>query len=308
MNSKFSNEINKLKNEINVKVSFFKLLMSFLKIDNNLLKNFVFEELKQNLDFFNKLSTGEKEELIHLFFNFLKNIKVSNEKDKHETLTKITSKIYPKYKISEFNNLMFEEVSFIDFYKKFMDKENWYSFDRKYNLKNLLELTNLLTGDIVEAGAYQGFSSYLMCEFVRNNKSKKLVHLFDSFEGLSEPSNFDDLDWWKKGQFNTNPQIILNNLAEFNNFKIYKGWIPNVYSNLKIEKVSFLHIDVDLYQPTLDTLNYFYERMEKDGLILFDDYNFKNCKGHKLAIDEFFIGKKEKVIKLSSGQAFIIKF
>lgn len=296
----------KLKEKINRKLKYLSLILEFVKSDEKLFQNFIYDDLNQNLKIFKKLSLEKQNEIIHLFFNFLKEIKNNNEKTKYDVICKFTSLIYPKIKITEFNNLMFEDKEFLSFYNKFMDKDNWSSFDRKFNLKNLINLTQGVEGDLVEAGAYQGFSSYIMCDFIEKNKENKTVHLFDSFEGLSDPNIFDDQQWWKKGAFETDIKIIYQNLKEFNNFKVHKGWIPEVYNTVKIEKVSFLHIDVDLYQPTKDTLEFFYDKMHSKALILFDDYNFKNCKGHKLAIDEFFIGKKENVIPISSSQAFVL--
>ena len=44
--------------------------------------------------------------------------------------------------------------------------------------------------------------------------------------------------------------------------KILKGWIPQVFSSIDSnEKYCFVHLDVDLYQPTIDSLSYFYDNV-----------------------------------------------
>lgn len=134
------------------------------------------------------------------------------------------------------------------------------------------------------------------------------MYLFDSFEGLSDPNlKYDDNRWWKKGDFRISKKTTEANLKKFKNFKIFSGYVPYTFKNLKLKRISFLHIDVDLYQPTLDSLTFFYNRILKGGVIVFDDYGFKNCIGHKKAIDEFFKNKKEKIIEVPTGQAFVIK-
>jgi hypothetical protein len=65
---------------------------------------------------------------------------------------------------------------------------------------------------------------------------------------------------------------------------------------------------VDLYQPTYDSLDFFFPRLVKGGVIVCDDYNFSNFPGAKLAWDEYF---KDKDIAFSYevplGSKFLIK-
>ena len=98
-----------------------------------------------------------------------------------------------------------------------------------------------------------------------------------------------------------------NNLSQFNFVKYYKGWIPDRFSEVQMLTFSFVHIDVDLYQPTLDSIAFFYERLNKGGIMICDDYGFITCPGAKKAMDDFFRDKTEPVIMLTTGQAFIIK-
>ena len=50
-----------------------------------------------------------------------------------------------------------------------------------------------------------------------------------------------------------------------------------------IEGYRFVHLDVDLYQPTRDSFDYFYPRLIKGGIIVCDDYNWP---GARKAIEE----------------------
>ena len=63
----------------------------------------------------------------------------------------------------------------------------------------------------------------------------------------------------------------------------------------KIEnlKFSFVHLDFDLYQSTIDTFNFIRERLEKNAIILFDDYNLINQEGVKKAIEDLKIDLDE---------------
>ncbi len=70
---------------------------------------------------------------------------------------------------------------------------------------------------------------------------------------------------------------------------------------------SFVHIDVDLYQPTLDCLNFFYNRMIPGGIIISDDYKWQHTPGVKRAFDEFFKDKKEQVNDSGLNSCFVVK-
>jgi len=226
------------------------------------------------------------------------------DSERYQAAEVLAGAVYPKYRFSEFARIFLEDDAFLTYYERFMDVGNWHSLDRKYTLDQLLKLTLHLEGDLVECGAYKGASAYLMCKAFRN--SDCVVHLFDSYEGLSAPGNRDGA-YWTKGALQTPEAVLHQSLAEFHNYRSYKGWIPNRFGEVADRRFRFLHVDVDLFQPTLDSLNFFYERVVPGGLILMDDYGFTTCPGAKRAADEFFASKPERIVMLSTGQAFTVK-
>jgi len=69
-----------------------------------------------------------------------------------------------------------------------------------------------------------------------------------------------------------------------------------------------VHIDVDLYEPTLDSLNFFYPKLVKDGVIVCDDYGITQFPGAKKAVDEFLEKNNYKLFyEVPMGSCFIIK-
>ncbi len=228
----------------------------------------------------------------------------AKEIDKYNVAEAFSNVIYPKYKFSEFGRGFLEDQDYLNDYAKLMDNDNWHSLDRKYVLKNLLNLIGHIDGDIAECGVYTGQSAYFLCKFF--TKMQKTIHLFDSFEGLSSPSGKDGI-YWAKGDMKISEDMVKNNLAEFDNFITYKGWIPSRFNEVGDLKFCFIHIDVDLYQPTLDALIFFYPRLVANGIILLDDYGFISCPGARAAVDFFLQDKPEQLVMLPTGQAFIIK-
>lgn len=240
--------------------------------------------------------------LKRLYFSLVK----GDEFSRYLIAEKVSSLIYPLYKFSEYGRIFLLDKAFIEQYTSISGKENYHSLDRKYTLQQLLKLTYNISGDTAECGAYKGASSYLICQSICSLKKKH--HIFDSFQGLSEPL-LSDGAYWKKGDLTTNEEKIRHNLSEFNFISYHIGWIPETFGNKEIEnkEFSFVHVDVDLYQPTYDSLFFFYNKLSTGGIILCDDYGFIQCPGAKEAVDTFFQDKPEEVIALPTGQAFIIK-
>lgn len=211
---------------------------------------------------------------------------------------------YPRLRLSDFGRTYTDDKEFLADYQNLEGTKNFRSFDRKFTLWNLSKLALSIPGDTVECGAFAGASSYFICKrIVGNGRSH---HIFDSFSGLSEPDNRDG-NYWMKQDFLSPEENLKNNLRSFNFVKIYKGWIPERFNEVDQNVFSFIHVDVDLYQPTIETLKFFYPRLSKGGVILADDYGFRTCPGARKAMDDFFKDLPEKIIELPTGQAFVIK-
>ena len=87
-----------------------------------------------------------------------------------------------------------------------------------------------------------------------------------------------------------------------------RGYIPEVFKNVKNPEVlSWLHIDTNSSIATLDSLNFFYEKLENNGVILFDDYGDINYEDTRKVIDSFLNNKKGNFLHFPTGQAFFIK-
>ena len=110
-------------------------------------------------------------------------------------------------------------------------------------------------------------------------------------------------------QFSSNENFVKNEvLKDFDFVKTYKGWIPEKFFLVEDLKFSLVHIDVDLYEPTLKSLEFFFPRLSDGGIIICDDYNSKYFNGSKKAWDEFFKNKKLKInFSPSLSSSFIIK-
>ena len=185
--------------------------------------------------------------------------------------------------------------------------------ERHYTLTQLIEQVSSLEGDVVECGCWRGLSSYQIASNLKERNFVNKFYIFDSFEGLSKfeendvpLSGLEDEEKRRK-EFACGEDIVKENLREFDFVEYKKGWIPERFTEVKDNKFSFVHIDVDMYQPIFDAFEFFYERMVIGGIIVFDDYGFTYFPGAKKAVDEFLEDKDDFFLALPSGQAFMIK-
>jgi hypothetical protein len=133
----------------------------------------------------------------------------------------------------------------------------------------------------LEFGVASGNTINYISKFANNT-----VYGFDSFEGLPEKwrDNYD------KGAFNMDGNLPNVN----NNVELVKGWfnetLPSFIKNHN-QKVSFIHMDADLYSSTKYVLNTLKNQIDKDCIIVFDELvnypGFDGETGELRALYEF---------------------
>jgi O-methyltransferase len=209
--------------------------------------------------------------------------------------------LLPGYVLTEYSKAWFEDDAFFRALRRFEPNSDR-SADRKYLLRSLLALVAELPGDTAEAGVYRGASSWLICEALAG--AGKTHHAFDSFEGLSAPGAWDH--GWRAGELRGD-EASVRALLEPYGARVHKGWIPASFDGSEVQDLCFAHVDVDLYEPTVESMRFFYPRLVPGGMILCDDYGFTTCAGARRAIDEFMTGRSEPLIHLPTGQALMVK-
>ena len=179
--------------------------------------------------------------------------------------------------------------------------------DRCYMLISLARYARHLSGDFAECGVWNGGTALLVARILKNIANKKL-YLFDSFQGLPKLDQQKD-PWFFEGQYSAKSvDAVKALLSEFQTMiDIRCGWIPETFRGLEERRYAFAHLDVDVYQSTLDCCAYFYPRLVTGGVLLFDEYCFAAARGEKDAVDEFFADKPERPIALPTGQAMVLK-
>ncbi|ECR2944834.1 dTDP-6-deoxy-L-hexose 3-O-methyltransferase [Campylobacter jejuni] len=166
-----------------------------------------------------------------------------------------------------------------------------------------------LPGDIVECGIFKGNSFFEFAHYrniLEHQSSRKIIgfDIFDDFpETAYEPDkqkreNFINTADSKSIEYDELTKILFYKNIE--NYKLIKGdickTIPEFIKNNSEIKIALLHIDVDVYEPTVTILNEMYDMVVRGGVIMFDDYG--TFPGETKAVDEFIKDKNIQLKKL----------
>jgi hypothetical protein len=176
-----------------------------------------------------------------------------------------------------------------------------------------------LPGHVVECGVYKGTSLIRFATFrevLESSYSRKIIG-FDAFGKFPDQPDSLDSNFVERFEQAGGYGIPIDEMKRvlqhksFANIELVAGdillTVPRYVQEHPELKISLLHIDVDVYEPTVVSLNHFYDKVVKGGLIVFDD--FGAVAGETRAIDEFFRGKDTVINKLSISHipAFVRK-
>jgi len=197
-------------------------------------------------------------------------------------------------------------------------RRTYLSFDRLYTIFQALRpLKNKFKSDskmhVAEIGVWRGGTSYFICTLLKKYDlcDKVTLHCFDTFEGHSSDDIRDQLDGpHESGGFNdTSYESVKQYLSKFNNVEILKGRFQDNANNVKDLSFFFVHLDVDIYEPTIYALDFFNNRLYVGGCIIVDDYGFNSCPGARKAVDDFLIKTNNFFpLHLLTGQCVLFKY
>lgn len=163
------------------------------------------------------------------------------------------------------------------------------SYFKRYNVMLLCSMVknNFTSGNTIEVGVGEGHTS---C-YLRNYFDEKFTHyMFDSYEGLSEPTTEDLVGnpHAKQGNMKCSLEKVssfMDSNCDNKNVKYVKGWVNDTIPQQLPDNICFAHIDVDLYEPMYHSMKHIIPKMQNNGIILIDDYEDPVWVGCKTACD-----------------------
>ena len=179
-----------------------------------------------------------------------------------------------------------------------------------------LHKSNSLAGDICEFGIAEGATSALLANEIR--LTEKRLWLFDSFEGLFQPTTEDELiddifDLGSMAAYAGKMKYDVSNV--FNRLKaigfpeerisIVPGFIEeSLKRNPLPSAVSFAYVDFDFYQPIKTALQFLNEVLPKVGLLLLTTMVFSRLERKRLSMNSTVCpGKTTNLFCRQNGRA-----
>lgn len=174
-----------------------------------------------------------------------------------------------------------------------------------------------LEGDFVECGVWKGGAVGLMAQVnLKHGKTRRNLHLFDSYEEICEPDEDVDGDraineakaWSKSGgskgnltpltgfydhmggpgTIENNRQLLIDKIGyPEKNIHFHKGWFQDTLPKDadQIDKIALLRLDADWFASTKICIDYLFDKVVNGGFVIFDDYG--TYEGCQKAVDEF---------------------
>ncbi len=179
-----------------------------------------------------------------------------------------------------------------------------------------------LPGSIIEFGVYKGSSLFQIATFrdMLETSYSREIFAFDAFgefpsHGITDSN---DIEFIKEFEDAGGDGIDVADAYRvlkykgFNNIFLIQGDVRKTFPEFLSENLSarfnFVHLDLDLYEPTAAVLEDSFLRMVKGGIMMIDDYNA--VAGATMAVDEFLSRHPEchlEKLPYIEVPAFIVK-
>jgi hypothetical protein len=198
---------------------------------------------------------------------------------------------------------------------------------------DLFRQTLEVPGDILEVGVFRGLSlmtwaNLLEC-FAIGDRTKRVWGI-DNWAGFSSLHEADgransrvgkSVGGFSPSRYKEELQDAISIFDEDRfvpwkeRIRLVEGDASEAIDQLLMEKpglrFSFVHFDVDLYEPTSHVLHAIWDRVPKGGILLFDEYAIEDWPGETQAVDEFLRVHPEQTVRTLSWTntpgGFIVK-
>jgi O-methyltransferase len=172
---------------------------------------------------------------------------------------------------------------------------------------------NGLDGSFVECGVWKGGSALAMIlALQRLGKSDRDIYLFDTFEGMTTPTDLDqsyrkesaqslmdandkETSWvWAKAGIDQVRQLIEGSGYPSGKVHFCKGPVEETIPHHAPQTISLLRLDTDWYESTRHELQHLFPRLASGGVLIIDDYG--HWEGARKAVDEYISDNKIQIL------------
>lgn len=187
------------------------------------------------------------------------------------------------------------------------------NYDRLYVIYQALTgVAQRFHGEVInsaEVGVYRGGTSHFIAAVRRDLGLSGQHFALDTFEGHPGEDVRATLDHKQyPGSFSdTSHDDVAELLAPFQFVSIRKGRIQDTAASMDGHRFHFVHLDVDIFEPTIFSLRWFGQRLEIGGVIVVDDYGVTTCPGVVRAVEESLGDQKFFALAPLTAQMVLVK-
>jgi O-methyltransferase len=167
-------------------------------------------------------------------------------------------------------------------------------------------------GDFVECGVNTGIFSLAICDYLDFNAMDRSFWLFDTFTGIPEEQvsererslgRLEENSAWFSDCF----EVATANFAPFPRANLVRGKVPDTLSSVEIERVAYLSLDLNIVEPEIAALEFFWDKLSAGAPVVLDDYGWSAYRPQKEAIDEFASARGVEILTLPTGQGLLLR-
>lgn len=167
--------------------------------------------------------------------------------------------------------------------------------ERAETVYRLFMMSLGMEGDVAECGVYQGHTSRNMVGFLECIGVPKVLHMFDSFQGLpgsmideERAVSKDGSDWADLGEgaMACSESAVRHFMRPYTRFEIHPGFFCETLPQFD-GPLCFIHADADMYVSTVEIIQFADRVLVPGGVVVFDDYGSEHFPGVKIAVMQF---------------------
>ena len=174
-------------------------------------------------------------------------------------------------------------------------------------------------GDIVECGVWRGGSMQAVARsLLEHGDTQRDLYLFDTFEGMPPPSEFDvrhdgssAQDLLARDEERRSRVWAVASLEDVQDgmrgvgypderVHYVKGRVEDTTPEQAPQRIAILRLDTDWYESTRHELEHLYPRLVSGGVLLIDDYG--HWAGSRKAVDEWLEKTGERLLLCRVGK------
>lgn len=156
-------------------------------------------------------------------------------------------------------------------------------------------------GAFVECGTNRGITPLMVLRLAP--ECNVPFWLFDTFEGVVREQQTDrERENEAAGEFEPCFDLVAATFRPYPTVRLVKGVVPESLAEYDDGSVSFLHIDMNVAYPEVETLRFFWPKMARGGVVLFDDYACPKHDVQQNALDACAAEFDRTITSLPTGQ------